>query len=60
MDNEMLIIIARTGYRPHLTRQLLVLSVSVYAVLMAAVLAQLAARAYRQRWAPDGVIERGD
>lgn len=48
-DNETLLLVARTGYRPHLTRRLLVVSTVVYAALTVAVLGKGAVAAWRRQ-----------
>ncbi|GAB0489331.1 hypothetical protein MMPV_000549 [Pyropia vietnamensis] len=58
VDNETLIIIARTGYRPNLTRKLLVVSIVSYGALTVIVLVRWAvATWWRSR--PDGDVEDG-
>lgn len=59
-DNETLLVVARTGYRPHLTRRLLVGSIAPYVVLAATVLVKAAAATRRQRRLPDGGGTAGD
>lgn len=53
-DNETLLVVARTGYRPGLTCRLLVAATVAYAALTAAALARAAAAAWRRRrrWQP--------
>ncbi|GAB0493918.1 hypothetical protein MMPV_005205 [Pyropia vietnamensis] len=51
---ESLIIVARTGYRPHITRRLLVVCVVAYAMLTAAVLTQGLVVEWLWRRSPDG------
>lgn len=58
-DNETLILVARTGFRHHLLRTLLVVSVAVYGALTVAVLVRRAVAVWRLRSAADGVVERG-
>lgn len=58
-DNEMLIIVARTGYRPHLTRLLLGVSIALFSSLAAAVMVKAAVAMWQPRSAPDdSVLER--
>eukprot|EP00170_Pyropia_yezoensis_P004834 contig_19693_g4848 len=54
---ESLIIVARTGYRPHVTRRLLVCSIIAYVLLAVAVLVQAVAAAWLWRRPPDADIE---
>lgn len=59
-DNETLLIIARTGYRPDLTRRLFAITTAVYAVLTAAVLGRAAVTAWRRSLAAhSATVERG-
>lgn len=59
LDNESLYIVVRAGYRPHLTRRLLVVSIVVSAVLTVAVLVSAAVATWRRRPAPDRVVVEG-
>lgn len=55
----MLIIVARTGYRPHLTRLLLGVSIALFSSLAAAVMVKAAVAMWQRRSAPDdSVLER--
>lgn len=56
---ESLIIVARTGYRPHVTRRLLVGSIIAYVSLAAAVLVQAVVAAWLWRRPREGDTESG-
>lgn len=59
-DTETLLLVARTGYRPHLTRRLLVVSIAAYTALTVAMLGKAAVATPRwRRAAPDGDVEDG-
>lgn len=53
-DDETLFIVARLGYRPHLTRRLLVITTVLYVILTTAVLIKAAVATWRHRSGPDG------
>lgn len=56
-DNERLIIIARTGYRPHLTRKLLLISIASYAGLTMVVLLRWAVAIWWKKRVSDQDVE---
>lgn len=57
IDEEILYIVARSGFRPTLTRLLLAVSVAVYAVLCAAVLLRVGVAMWRERSGPEHGVE---
>lgn len=49
LDTEVLILVARSGYRPHLTRRLLVGTAAAYGALIGAVLLKWTEAAWRRQ-----------